>query len=244
MSAVSFGTPSWDARKSVYTIQINTPTVICSDAQYIDLSGSSQVIESPDTGSEVFQVFLKSFVKSLVEMDAQHKWFSSRLKEVSLLKRLSHKWLPCDVLSTFDWAEGQWKPFSLEISTQGFILCWSLIGFTKASPKINSRFLPPISRPESPTYEEPVGNLRQFTIQTSGDHDELEQVTDIPFTNENTAVDFQQQMRDKGALQEARLRLALAKLKAERLSNTYYQKYGEDLPDEESDLEDSDSSEE
>jgi hypothetical protein len=39
-------------------------------------------------------------------------------------------------------------------------------------------------------------------------------------------------MRDKDALQEARLRLALAKLKANRLSNTYYQKYGEVYTDE------------
>jgi len=42
-------------------------------------------------------------------------------------------------------------------------------------------------------------------------------------------------MRDKGVVQEARLRLALAKLKSDRLTNTYYQKYGEVLTDEDSD---------
>jgi hypothetical protein len=75
---------------------------------------------------------------------------------------------------------------------------------------------------------------KQITIHPSAKQaiDELEAVADIPFTNENTAIDFQQQMRDKDALQEARLRLALAKLKANRLSNTYYQKYGEVYTDE------------
>jgi hypothetical protein len=78
---------------------------------------------------------------------------------------------------------------------------------------------------ESPTEEA----VRQITINPSAKAatEELEAVADIPFTNENTAIDFQQQIRDKDAIHEARLRLALAKLKANRLSNTYYQKYGE-----------------
>jgi len=130
---------------------------------------------------------------------------------------------------------------SLEISTKGFTLFWSILGITKASPKIPLRFLPPVSRPESPTI--PPADVRQFTIQPPTEpsaSEELEQVIDIPFANENTA-DFEKQMRDRSAVQEARLRLALAKLKAERLTTNYYEKYGEVLTDEESE-EESDTS--
>ena len=98
----------------------------------------------------------------------------------------------------------------------------------KTSPKISLRFLPPLSRPESPTQIENK-DVRQITIQTTTD--ELEQVHDIPFVE----LSSEQQMRDKGVVQEARLRLALAKLKSDRLTNTYYQKYGEVLTDEDSD---------
>ena len=229
LSLISFGTPVWDASKSIYTLALNTAFTIVSDAQYIDLSGVSQTVETPDTDTVVFKNFIGEFIKTLLDTDTRNKWFASRLKESSILKRLSHVWVsPNTVVSNFDWAEAEWKPSSLEISTKGFTLSWSLIAFNKTAPKISLRFLPPLSRPESPNQGESV---RQITIQPSVD--EL-QPADIPFTNENTAVDFEVQMRDRSALQEARLRLALAKLKAKRLSNTYYQKYGEVLTDDES----------
>lgn len=226
---LSFATPTWDARGSVYIIQISTSSVILSDAQYIDVSGNDRVIEPPDTSSDIFQNFVKTFVNTLITKDTESKWFASRLKETSILKRLTHTWDLSDTLSPqSDWAEAQWKPYILEISTQGFRIRWKLIGFVKAPPKISLRFLPPLSRPESPTGA--TMDVRQITIQTSAD--ELEQVHDIPFME----VSSDQQMRDRGVVQEARLRLALAKLKSDRLTNTYYQKYGEVLTDEESDL--------
>ena len=236
MSRITFGTPVWDAHRSIYMISVNTTLTVLSEAQYIDLSGNSRTVETPDTDSDLFKAFIKEFTTALIETDAQNKWFASRLKEASIMKRLSYGWIsPNTVVSTFDWAEAEWTPSMLEISTSGFILSWSLIGFNKTSPKISLRFLPPMSRPESPTQDDKeVAEVRQITLQPSLEN-ELQQVHDIPFTNENTAVNFEQQVRDRGALQEARLRLALAKLKESRLSNTYYQKYGEVLTDEDSD---------
>ena len=193
----------------------------------------------PDTSSEELKNIVGEFVTALIAKDAQAKWFSSRLKETSILKRLSHKWVGSDISPTHEWFVAFWSPISLEVASQGFTLYWQVKRFEESAPQISSRFLA-ISRPESPTEEV----TKQITIQPSAKMatDELEAVTDIPFTNENTAIDFQQQMRDKDALQEARLRLALAKLKENRLSNTYYQKYGEVYTDEgeDSDGEDSD----
>jgi hypothetical protein len=75
---------------------------------------------------------------------------------------------------------------------------------------------------------------RQVIIHQTG---ELESTYDIPYAdNNNTAMDFEQQERDKRILQEARLRLALAKLKSERLAENYYRKYGEVPEDEFSDM--------
>ena len=71
--------------------------------------------------------------------------------------------------------------------------------------------------------------------------DELEAVYDIPYANDRT-MDLHEQMKDRQALQEARLRLALAKLKAERLRNAYFSKYGEAYSEEEdSELSETDS---
>jgi len=206
----------------------------------VDLSGGSFSIESPDTSSEEMNKLVEIFVKALLEKDAQAKWFSSRLKETSILKRLEHKWLVSEINPTHEWTVAHWSPTSLEVASQGFRINWQVNRFEESTPQISSRFLA-ISRPESPTaWPESVPSLaqteglKQITIQPapSAISDELEAVADIPFTNENTAIDFQEQMRDKDALHEARLRLALAKLKANRLSNTYYQKYGEEYTDE------------
>jgi hypothetical protein len=251
MTDITFGTPSWDVLKSVHVINLHTTFTSLSESQYIDISGNQYIeVSGPDMESDSLKTFIQSFVTELIKTDAQNKWFPSRLRESSILKRLSHEmtkvvageWILRRMDDKYEWASFEWKPTSLQISTKGFTLCWSVLGITKASPRIPLRFLPPVSRPESPIQNSSeTANIRQFTIQPPTAEDELEQVADIPFTSENTA-DFDKQMRDKNAVQEARLRLALAKLKAERLSTNYYQKYGEELTDEEDSEEDSDDS--
>ena len=227
---MEFSSPVWDARSSIYKIAIRTQFNLASEPQFADLSGTSFNLEMPDTSSEELKNIVAEFVSALIAKDAQAKWFSSRLKETSILKRLSHKWVGSDISPTHEWFVAFWTPVSLEVTTQGFTLYWQVKRFEESTPQISSRFLA-ISRPESPTEAQRSAPsvsgeaVKQITIHSSA-RDELE-IADIPFTNENTAIDFQQQMRDKDALQEARLRLALAKLKANRLSNTYYQKYGE-----------------
>ena len=251
MTDITFGTPSWDALKSVYVINLRTTFTTLSEPQYIDISGNQHIaVTQLDMETDTIKTFIQSFVAALIQTDSQNKWFASRLKESSILKRLSHdmskvvptEWILRRMDDRYEWASFEWRPMSLEISTRGFTLFWSVLGITKASPRIPLRFLPPVSRPESPNQSpSATANIRQFTIQPPTAEDELEQVADIPFTSENTA-DFDKQMRDKNAVQEARLRLALAKLKAERLSTNYYQKYGEELTDEEDSEEDSDDS--
>ena len=247
---MEFSSPIWDARTSVYKITIRSRFQLASDPQFVDLSGTSFDLEMPDTSSEELKNIVAEFVSALIAKDAQAKWFSSRLKETSILKRLSHNWMSSDISPTHEWSIAYWSPIFLEVSSQGFTLYWRVARFEESTPQISSRFLA-ISRPESPTawpqvpQATPVTEAtKQITIHPSAKSalDELEAVADIPFTNENTAIDFQQQMRDKDALQEARLRLALAKLKANRLSNTYYQKYGEVYTDEGEDSDDGEES--
>jgi hypothetical protein len=234
----TFASPSWDARKGVYTIQISTDYTLQSDSQCIDLSGNT-TIESPDTNSVSFQAFVKEFAAALIAKDTESHWFSSRLRESSLVKRLLNTWNVIDsVKPESEWFFPVWRPTRLEISTQGFVIEWSLVSFVKTNPKIAERFLPPMSRPDSPT--DGTTDIRRLTIQTSAE--ELEQVNDIPFTDEHRMHDFHQQQQDKSAVQEAKLRLALAKLKAQRLANTYYEKYGEIPTDEENSEDDSNES--
>jgi hypothetical protein len=238
---MEFSTPTWDAKNSVYKIRIiNTAVCLESEPQYLDLSGGSKV-DIPDMNTEDFKGACEAFVSALITKDGSSKWFATRLKESSVLKRLAHKWAdpPPAVSPLLGWFTSMWRPTLVEIGTSGFTLHWQIVGFENTEPQISSRFLPTLSGPPSPVPEEATPtdqkDLKQITIQGGN---ELETVYDIPFTNENTAIDFNEQLRDKESLQEAKLRLALAKLKAQRLARSYYDKYGEAEEDEDEEEDD------
>jgi len=237
---MELSTPTWDSKNSVYKIRLTSTTVsIVSEPQYVYLSGGGKV-EIPDMNTVEFQEACNTFTSALIAKDKESKWFATRLKESSVLKRLTHVWAdpsPAAYPLT-GWFTSLWRPILVEIGSSGFVLHWQLLGFEAAEPQISSRFLPTLSGPPSPKPEEATPtDLKQITIQGNN---ELETVYDIPFTNENTAIDFNEQIRDKESLQEAKLRLALAKLKAQRLARSYYDKYGEVEEDEEDEDEEDD----
>lgn len=228
---MDFSSPQFDSAKSMYRIMIISEEVLESEPFYLDISGQPTITE-PDV-SEFVSLFVKDFIKK----DAEAKWFASRLKEASIVKKLKHSFTLDDASlpSENGWYTAYWRPHSLEIYSTGFQLCWDVKEYTSAPAQISSRFIafsePPTPRPESPNDEQE--ELRQLTIHTTND---LVPLYDIPYATENTAIDFEKQEHDKRVLQEARLRLALAKLKSERLIEKYYRKYGEVPEDEFSDL--------
>lgn len=230
---MEFITPVWNSQKGSYTIGIQKAPFLFSEAQYIDMSSNTIEYESPDTNTDEFKKLLAVFISSLLQKDAEAKWFATRLRESSILRRLEHEWTLPSLVPETSWIRAKWSPVSLEITQKSFVLHWVIQEFIEAAPQISSRYMPPISGPPSPVperAERETPTTRQITIQRGGE--ELEQVYDIPFTNENTAIDLTQQMEDKHKLQEAKLRLALAKLKAQRLRENYYKKYGEDFSSE------------
>jgi len=247
---ISFSIPVW--QKQYYTIKIaaGSEYSVASPPQYIDLSGTNVNYETPDEDVPSFNEVTKKFITALIEKDKQASWFSTKLKEASVLRKLIHVWETAH-LDTYSHESGwyllNWKPTSLKIKTDGFILVWSIVRIEATTPQISPRFLH-LSEPPSPAPEKessPSNTIRQITLQAgagagNSSSDELQQVYDIPFSNENTAAVFEEQIRDKQVVQEARLRLALAKLKAERLEQKYSKKYGEYLEDDEDEDEDED----
>jgi hypothetical protein len=250
--SITFSIPVWQtANKQQHynvTIAAGGEYVVVSPPQYIDLSGSNANYETPDEDVPSFNEVTKKFITALIEKDKQASWFSTKLKEASVLRKLTHVWETARLDTAgheSGWYLLNWKPTSLKIKTDGFILVWSVVRIEATTPQISPRFLH-LSEPPSPAPEKessPSNTIRQITLQAgaaTSTSDELMQVYDIPFSNENTAAVFEEQIRDKQVVQEARLRLALAKLKAERLEHKYSKKYGEYLEDEGDEDEDED----
>jgi hypothetical protein len=163
---MEFSTPLFDSKSNNYKIGIITSETIESEAFYLDLSGQLTITE-PDVTP-----FVENFVKKFVEKDAEAKWFSSRLKGASVLKKLKHTFHPSDdaLPSENGWYLALWIPKRLEIYSTGFLLCWTVKEYKSANPQISSRFLtfsePPTPRPESPS-EEAATETRQVIIHHS-----------------------------------------------------------------------------
>jgi hypothetical protein len=128
-----------------------------------------------------------------------------------------------------------WKPISLKVKSNEFGLYWSVVEWKASEPLIRSDFF----QSKSP---EPQPNLRTIHIQNT--MDSLIPVSDLPLSD-LPPLHFEEESPEKREvrrrIREARLKVELARLKARRMEQKYYERYGEDLQDEESSLESSES---
>jgi hypothetical protein len=230
MPTFEFAVPLWNPNPSIsaYTIAITTDSYLVSSPTPMT---PNDFAELPDISGASMNNIVTLFVDSLIKKDSEVKWFSNPLKASSIVKKLTHSFKHSEEhIVEAGWYLSQWRITHLLISAKGFVLHWGFLKYEETKPQISSRFLPAMSRPESP-----VAELRQITIQPT----ELSEF-DVPFSSNNTA-EFANQIRDKRDIEETRLRLALLRIKEQRLSENYFTKYGEEYEDEEDEEDDTTS---
>lgn len=240
--------PTWNQKESAYTFRLH---VNSTDSSLL-LQGEPVYIEK-DTDLSQIQLpvipdtLLQSLIHQFIEQTKQ--WFTTPLGDESMKKRLRHTMESIEKPEQEGWFYPIWKPISIKASRSQFMLTWILTQWTPSVPKISADFLmgPPTPRsqtpqpqsPEQPTAKSeplvPEQELRTIQIQ-----DTLIPIGDLPlsdlpplsFLNESSGGDIKrQEIRHK--IREARLRVALAKLKAERMEQRYYERYGEEPVDSE-----------
>jgi len=230
---MEFAHPSWDSVQELYRIRlVNNHPILVSDTQSVIGKINSQNEDSDD-----YKELIKIFVSDFIKKEATAKWFSSRPREASILRRLRNKWnvsstspLKADV----EWVIPHWRLDCIELTKETINLLWQLVELKETSVKIPSGFFAP-SRPPSPSSRDET--VRQITVHPA-EKSELEVVFDIPYSSTAEEED-EEQKKLRQAIREARLRFAIAKLKKDKLLEKYFNEYG-DIP-EDPDL-DSDSS--
>uniref|UniRef100_A0A6C0BK72 Uncharacterized protein n=1 Tax=viral metagenome TaxID=1070528 RepID=A0A6C0BK72_9ZZZZ len=234
---MEFAHPSWDSARELYRIRLvnNRPTLM-SDTQSV--IGN---INSPNEDGDNYKELIKMFVSDFIKKEATAKWFSSRPREASILRRLRNKWITSSsspLKAGVEWVIPHWRLDCIELTKETINLLWQLVELKETSVKIPSGFFAP-SRPASPASpsREEKETVRQITVHPVEKSD-LEVVFDIPYSSTAEEED-EEQKKLRQAVREARLRFAVAKLKKDRLLEKYFNEYG-DLP-EDPDL-DSDSS--
>lgn len=226
--------PTWDAKQFTYTfrfsMKLDDTTPLLKGAPIftspdIDLSG----IELPVIDTHVLDTIVRQFVEQTKQ------WFTTPISAESMKKRLRQAAAATIKPEQEGWYEPVWRPFAMKVARSQFELQWMLLEWKACSPKISAEFLmesttPRAHSPDLPSAQE----LRTIHIQ-----DTLVPVGDLPLSDlpplsfyaEPEGDHKRQEIRQK--IREARLRVALAKLKAERMEHNYYERYGEHPADSE-----------
>lgn len=238
--------PRWNSSQGSYLFDLKD-VPCCSSTPF--LYQPHQVSEAPLPLPDVLSSFTSSLLEPLLEKTK--KWFSTPLRKDSVLKRLRHERSRSQSQgpnpSEEGWYTAVWAPDSFEVRSKEFILYWSLTDFQASGPIIPETFLTAATpRAQSPVPDEEP-QVRTIHIQNTVESqlpEGLIPVQDLPSSNLPPLPFYvggeepqkEKREEDRRKIREARLRVALAKLKAERMAEHYYQRYGE-KPEEDSDSE-------
>lgn len=223
--------PTWDAKLSKYTFVlqftsgdssqflVKGPSIFHEKASPISINDPPVI---PDTIRD-------TIVNSFIEQTKQ--WFTTPIGNESMKKRLRHVVNSKVLFAEEGWFEPSWKPVVMNVFRNGFELGWNLEEWRATTPKIHADFLMGSQTPRAQSPEQATASAQELrTIQIQ---DSLIPVGDLPlsdlpplsFPSELESDAKRQEIRQK--IREARLRVALAKLKAERMEHKYYERYGE-----------------
>lgn len=235
--SMEIGVPTYSAAGQLYTFPIHLSTLeLPSNPKYIE---GVDFPDAPDVHTEEIQGKLEHFLNTFIEKTKRS--FTTPLRTKTILSRLNHVWEGYPATSekgvSPGWYSVNWKPTYLKIIPKEFVLVWKAGNLESAEAIIPNNFIAESeSRSPSPS---PALELRTIQLQqsTSSGSGLVEHEPSFSETLDSRmmTLDYEAPSHriEKKKIREAKLRAALASLKAERLAEKYYQKYGS-LPGEES----------
>lgn len=218
--------PTWNSGTKGYSFQILQSTYSLEQLVYYETNPATQ-LTLPATES-----INKRFVEEFLEKTK--KYFTNPLSPEKVLQHLRHVEKILNQPNVAGWYTLEWKPASFQVKAGDFQIVWQLVSFKEATPVIPAEFTASTTpRAATPQVPEQPQELRSIQI-----HDSLVPVGDLPlsdlppltFTTEEVDMDKEAVKR---RIREARLKVALAKLKAQRLEHKYFERYGQTAEDSE-----------
>jgi len=232
--SMEIGVPTYSATGQLYTFPIQSTSLeLSSNPKYIE---GIDFPDAPDLHTEEVQKKLDIFLNIFIEKTK--RCFTTPLRTKTILSRLNHVWEGHPKHpETPGWYTAKWKPAYLKIIPKEFVLVWKSESLEVAEPVIPNNFIVESeSRSPSP-LPSPALELRTIQLQQSTSSGLVEHEPSFEETIDSRlmTLDYEAPSHriEKKKIREAKLRAALASLKAERLAEKYYQKYGS-LPGEDS----------
>lgn len=226
---MEISTPTYNSASSSYTFRLIHGTQVMEDKVFFDETMKDLPFPAIPADSAVSRSFVEDFLSKT------KKYFTNPLTLEKVLRHLRHT-ASNEIFSKKEgWFDCRWEPYSFTIKPNDFLLTWQLVKYQETIASIPAEFTasttPRAQTPNAP--EQTETQLRNIFI-----HDSLIPVGDVPlsdlpplsFGTEETDPEKEESRR---RIREARLKVQLAKLKAQRMEQKYYERYGQ--PAEESD---------
>jgi hypothetical protein len=235
---MNIGVPTWNSQTSSYSFKILSGGPLVEKVVYVELPTGKVDLPATIDGS-----LIDAIVRDFLEKT--RKYFTNPLTPEKVLRHLTHTTVHGGVsIAAAGWYTIAWKPIHFVVKANTFQLAWQVDSAEETVPLIPAEFTaqtPRASTPESPEQPKQVR-----TIQI---HDSLIPVGDLPLSD-LPPISFPTEEMDpsreetKRRVREARLKVALAKLKAQRMEQKYYERYGQTMEESEDSSEFSSDSEE
>jgi len=220
--------PVWNSKESSYVFHLSGSYFTVSPMSH---SSPGAPFKTPVLDTNVVSGFLDVFVQKTA------KHFATPLRTTNILPRLKHVWTPPTVDLTDKSYVFEWTPKEMIVKSREFCLVWTSVA-RESEPVISSDFLNLApSRSSSPAPAE-TKDLRtiQLQAQTGLVEHEIPMSADLSDPRMTLEYENSAHSAEKKRIREARLRAALANLRAERLTEKYYEKYGTPAEDDSSGL--------
>ena len=228
---MEIGIPTWNSGSMSYSFRILKSNYTVKETVFVeDAKQEFNLPASPFESEALVNEFLEK----------AKKYFTNPLTTERVLRHLRHTVHKAETPVNPAWYSLVWSPVNFVVKSGDFVVSWELVEAKEVEAVIPADFTSSTTpRSQSPTMagaetvprsrvpEQRTENIRSIQI-----HDSLIPVGDLPlsdlpplsFANEETDP---AQDAIKRRIREARLKVQLAKLKAQRMEHKYYERYGQ-----------------
>lgn len=227
--------PTWNASTKCYTFTFLQTNYSHTDNAYCEWNVNEMKL--PAFPTHIAEPIVREFIEKT------KKYFTNPLTVEKVLRHLRQTRKMKSNPSNSGWYNIHWKPKFFYVRPGEFELAWDCDSFEETTPVIPAEFTASTT-PRAQSPEVPDQVVRNIQI-----HDSLIPVGDLPLSDLpplsfTTGEADPSREESRRRIREARLKVALAKLKAQRMEHKYFERYGQSLEDSEDSSEFSTDSEE
>lgn len=229
ISDLEISPPLWNrnTKNASYIFTIMKNSILAESVAFV--CSAEDNIQFPPPDSTQLHNKVEEFVENFLTKTIQY--FTTPLRKDLFLNRLRHEYVNTLFnLKDDNWYINIWTVVSIEIKNKEYIFHWETKELKPSTPLIPADFCnnstPDVVLTQMNKTED--SNLRTVTILNTIESP-LVQIGDLPLSDfqDSSQEKFVNQKEDKQRVREARLKVTLARLKAEREVQKYYSRYGE-----------------